>query len=106
MSFLKDSKNRIIVYVVVLAIISLSFGFYFKFKWAELEYGEKDCWLWVTDKNGKGFGDVINHCQQTKFNCESSYHNIPCQWIEGKTLVDIEGNEIGKIVEGCECHFF
>lgn len=103
MTFLKNSKNRIILYMILLAIISLSFGFYYKAKWTEFEYG-KDCWLWVIDENGNGFGDVINHCPQTKANCEASYHNLTCKWIEGRKLVDNEGNA-KRSVEGCECKY-
>ena len=105
MNFIKDRKNRIILLMVLLTIISTSYAFYYQFKWAELNYGDNYCWLWVIDENGNGFGDVVTHCQATKFNCESSRHNVPCKWIEGKTLVDTEGNELGRIVEGCECKF-
>ena len=69
-------------------------------KLKELEYivnnlpvQEGGCWLWIIDKDGYGFGDVIEHCLSTKVNCYAGYHNLDCEWLGD--------NE--SIVQGCQC---
>ena len=98
-----ETKNKAIVVLLLATIISFSFSMYYQIKYGQLEYGNRGCWLWVIDDNGYGFGDVINHCPQTRYNCESGEHNLQCKWVESRNLVDTEGNKLGKTAEGCEC---
>ena len=99
-----ETKDKIIIMLLLVAVIGVSFGFYYEIKWSTLEYGEEGCWLRVQDSNGRGFGDVVVHCPQTKFNCENAdWHDVPCRWEEEIILVDKEGNELGRSGKGCVC---
>ncbi len=57
---------------------------------------EEECWLMNLDDNGNGFNFPIKgYCVQLKTACTASWHNIPCQWIDG------EINE-----SRCQCGWF
>lgn len=113
---LNERKNKIIILLILFAIISFSFGFYYKIKWNDVKKGGDSCYLWVKNaENGKGFGFPVNYLNYSQYFCNSlknqcndvnDFHNIPCEWIEGRNLVDNGGNELGKSIGGCECTWF
>jgi len=113
-SFFKDSKNRIMAYVILFVIVVIGVNIVLRmennqlesehksmeFKYDKLldalEYNHSDdfCYLWVM-KDGVGFASPTGYCAQLKHNCNADYHNLDCNWVKSVSL--------NNTIEGCEC---
>lgn len=122
MSFFKDSKNRIITYMVVCIVIVIAVNVILRydnnrlkseyksmeFKYDKLldalEYRHYDglCYSWILDENENGFASPTEYCAQLKFQCDADFHNVYCEWIDSQ-VIDRFGESINKTVEGCVC---
>jgi len=41
---------------------------------------DEQCWITNIDDEGLGFSFPTDYCLQLKNQCQSSTHNLPCQW--------------------------
>lgn len=92
--YIKMEKIKTIAFwmVVVFAVIIFAY----------ILFPRGECWIWILDSKGNGFGTTTDYCFQLKNNCESSFHNVPCYWVE-IPKVDSEKQIKGEFVEGCRC---
>ena len=51
----------------------------------EIEESGDYCFDTKLDFDGLGFSSPTKYCYQLKNNCETSSHNIPCEWIDDDT---------------------
>ena len=65
--------------LIVTLLIVASFFYYMQMR-EEVVARENQCWLTNLDKEGIGFSFPTDYCVQLKIQCESSTHNIPCEW--------------------------
>lgn len=89
---LKDQKNRVILYlsigiIVMFGVALLNNYDLQKYKEEVREEKENNCWWWILDDNLNGIsGKTHYNCGVDnigfKNTCESSFHNLNCEWID------------------------
>ena len=87
---IKENKYPIIAIVVVLLVTV--FNVYERNnienlieELTEIEASGNYCFDTKLDKNGFGLSSPTEYCFLLKQNCESSTHNIPCEWVDDDT---------------------
>ncbi len=87
---IKENKFKIVAIIVFISITI--FNVYEReqinklseeFK-EDIVLNEEECWLMNLDDNGNGFNFPTRYCVQLKTACTASWHNVPCQWIDGE----------------------
>jgi|TARA_Y100000310_G_scaffold264194_1_gene274761 hypothetical protein len=90
MNFLKENWFSVVILIILVSTIATFTILKYQLV-PPVDMTKGDCWLKILNEDGEGFGDIVEHCPQTKANCNNPYFELPCVWVEEGTA------------QGCQC---